>query len=429
MEKLEFVIIAAAVLSYSFVSGRLANTWITAPMVFAAFGFAVGDAGLGLVSLSISHGAIHLLAEVTLVLVLFSDAARIDLRLLIKDHSLPTRMLAIGMPLTIAAGTAVAMALPLGLDLVHAALLAAVLAPTDAALGQSVVSNPAVPVRIRQALNVESGLNDGIAVPVVVLLAALATATAVQETSYTDFATFGGLQVVLGPIAGIIVGTAGGRLMDAAAGRGWMSMSFEGPAILAAAGIAFAGAELIGGNGFIAAFVAGLCFGFVVGDRCKFILEFAESEGQLLTLIAFLVFGAIMLPELLHGLTWSMAVYALLSLTLIRLVPIAISLIGTGVSPTTTLFLGWFGPRGLASILFALLIVEQLGTHQAHTIMLVTILTVAMSIIAHGISAAPAAARYGRMTRAQGDCAETEPVSEMPTRTGYVLAVIEEEKS
>lgn len=429
MEKLEFVIIAGAVLTYSFVSGRLSSTWVTAPMVFAIFGLAVGGAGMGLVSLQVSHGAIHLLAEITLVLVLFSDAARIDLRLLIRDHSIPTRMLAIGMPLTIALGTAVALALPLGLDLVHAALLAAVLAPTDAALGQSVVSNPAVPVRIRQALNVESGLNDGIAVPVVVLLAALAVASTAADTSYTGFAAFGALQVTLGPITGVIVGSLGGRLMDHAASRGWMSMSFEGPAVLAAAGLAFAGSELIGGNGFIAAFVAGLCFGFVIGDRCKFILEFAESEGQLLTLITFLVFGAIMLPELLHGLTWSMVLYAILSLTIIRLLPIALSLLGTGLSPSTTLFLGWFGPRGLASILFALLIVEQLGTAQAHTIMLVTILTVGMSIIAHGVSAAPAARRYGAMARARGECPETEPAPEMPTRTGYVITVSEEENS
>ncbi len=429
MEKFEFVIIAGAVLSYSFISGRLSSTWITAPMVFAMFGLVVGEAGFGVISLQVSHGAMHLLAEITLVLVLFSDAARIDLRLLIRDHSLPTRMLAIGMPLTIAGGTAVALALPLGLDLVHAALLAAVLAPTDAALGQSVVSNPAVPVRIRQALNVESGLNDGIAVPVVVLLAALATASAAAQTSYADLAAFGGLQVTLGPITGVVVGTLGGRLMDAAASRGWMSMAFEGPAVLAAAGLAFAASELLGGNGFIAAFVAGLCFGFAIGDRCKFVLEFAESEGQLLTLITFLVFGAIMLPELLHGLTWSMALYAVLSLTVIRLLPIALSLLGTGLSPATNLFLGWFGPRGLASILFALLIVEQLGTAQAHTIMLITILTVGMSIIAHGVTAAPAARRYGAMVKAQGDCPEIEPVSEIPTRTGYVLTDIEKENS
>jgi len=428
MDKLGFVIIATGILGFSFVSGRLKDSWITPPMVFAVFGLIIGAAGLGLAPLDISHGMIHLLAEITLVLVLFSDAARIDLRALIRDHSLPVRMLVIGMPLTIAAGTAVALALPLGLDLYHAALLAAVLAPTDAALGQSVVSNANVPVRIRQALNVESGLNDGIAVPIVLLFATLAAAgDSPAGTSLPEFLTFGGLQIVMGPLAGIIVGAAGARLMDWTVRNGWMSMAFEGPAVLAAAGLAFAGAELIGGNGFIAAFTAGLSFGFVVGDRCKFILEFAESEGQLLTLLTFLVFGAIMLPELAHGLSWSVVVYAVLSLTVIRLLPVALSLLGTGVNPITTLFLAWFGPRGLASVLFALLILERMETPQAHTIMLVTIVTVTMSILAHGVSASPAAAFYGRHARAQGECVENEPVPEMPTRTGYVTAGPNEE--
>ncbi len=427
MDKSEFAIIAACILLFSFVSGRLRNTSLTAPMVFAAFGFVVGAGVLNYMSLDVTHGAVHLLAEVTLVLVLFSDAARIDLRALIRDHSLPVRMLAIGMPMTIAAGTLVALALPLEFDLVHAALLAAVLAPTDAALGQSVVSNPAVPVRVRQALNVESGLNDGIAVPVVVLLATLALADASEASDYSTFLAFGALQVTLGPLAGLLIGTIGGRLMDRTAARGWMSMAFEGPAVLALAGLAFACSELIGGNGFIAAFVAGLCFGYVIGGKCGFILEFAESEGQLLTLAAFMVFGAVMLPEVLHGLSWAHVIYAVLSLTVIRMFPVALSLMGSGINPTTTMFLGWFGPRGLASILFALLIVERLGTPQAQSIMQITILTIALSIVLHGITAAPVAAWYGRMTKARGDCPENEPVSEMPARTGHVGSTPNEE--
>jgi NhaP-type Na+/H+ or K+/H+ antiporter len=428
MDTYGIVIIAAGVLGFSLVSGRLNNTILTAPMVFAAFGLAIGGAGLGLAQVDISHGLIHTLAEITLVLVLFSDAARIDLRLLLRDHNLPLRMLLIGMPLTIAAGTAVAFMLPLGLDFFHAALLAAVLAPTDAALGQSVVSNANVPVRIRQALNVESGLNDGIAVPVVVFLAALAAAGAGDATGNTyDYLTFGALQVILGPLTGIAVGCLGGWLIDAAVRRGWMSMSFEGAAVLAMAGIAFAGAELIGGNGFIAAFTAGLTFGYVIKGRCAFLLEFVESEGQLLTLITFLIFGAVMLPELADGLTWTMVLYAVGSLTVIRLIPVALSLIGTGVSGMTVLFLGWFGPRGLASALFGLLILEQLHTPQSETILLVTIVTIALSIVLHGLTAAPAAAAYGRMATTKGECAENQPASEMPTRTGYVTSEHQED--
>jgi len=427
MDTLGFVIIALGILAFSFVSGRLKDSLITAPMVFAAFGLIIGGAGLGLAKVDVSHGLIHTLAEITLVLVLFSDAARIDLRALLRDHSLPQRMLLIGMPLTMAAGTAIALALPLGLDLYHAALLAAVLAPTDAALGQSVVSNPNVPVRIRQALNVESGLNDGIAVPFVLLFAALAAGGATDTEATSDILTSGALQILLGPVAGIAVGCLGGWLIDATVRRGWMSMTFEGPAVLAMAALAFTGAELIGGNGFIAAFVAGLTFGYVIEGHCKFLLEFAESEGQLLTLVTFLIFGAVMLPELAHGITWAMVLYAVLSLTVIRMVPIALSLLGTGVSGATGLFLGWFGPRGLASVLFGLLILERLETPGSQTILIVTILTVGLSIVAHGITAAPAALAYGRMARAKGECAENEIVSEMPTRAGFVTLEIEEE--
>ena len=427
MNTLGFVIISLGILAFSFVSGRLKDSIITAPMVFAAFGLIIGGAGLGLANVDVSHGLIHTLAEITLVLVLFSDAARIDLRALLRDHSLPQRMLLIGMPLTMVAGTAIALAFPLGLDLYHAALLAAVLAPTDAALGQSVVSNPNVPVRVRQALNVESGLNDGIAVPFVLLFAALAAGGATDTDATSSILTSGALQILLGPVAGIAVGCLGGWLIDTAVRKEWMSMAFEGPAVLAMAALAFTGAELIGGNGFIAAFVAGLTFGYIVEGGCKFLLEFAESEGQLLTLVTFLIFGAVMLPELAHGVSWAMVLYAVLSLTVIRMVPIALSLMGTGVSAATSLFLGWFGPRGLASVLFGLLILERLDTPGSQTILLVTILTVGLSIIAHGITAAPLALAYGRMARAKGECAENEPVSEMPTRAGFVTLKTEEE--
>ena len=427
MSTLGFIIIALGILAYSFVSERLKDSLLTAPMVFAAFGLAVSGAGLGVAEIDVSHGLIHTLAEVTLVLVLFSDAARIDLRALIRDHNLPLRMLLIGMPIIMVAGTVAALALPLGLDLYHAALLAAVLAPTDAALGQSVVSNPKVPVRIRQALNVESGLNDGIAVPFVLLFAALAAGGAAHGGSFTGILSDGALQVILGPIAGIAVGCLGGWMTEMAARRNWMSMSFEGPAILAMAALAYTGSEFIGGNGFIAAFVAGLTFGHVIKGHCAFLLEFAESEGQILTLITFLIFGAVMLPELGHGVSWATVLYALLSLTVIRILPVVLSLAGTGVSGATAMFLGWFGPRGLASVLFGLLILEQLDTPGSKTILMVTILTVALSIIAHGVTASPLARAYGRMAKAQGECAENEPVSEMPTRAGFVAGQPKEE--
>ncbi len=416
---LDVAIIAVAVLIYSLVSEKMQAGLLTPPMAFAAFGYAVGSGGLGVVHLDVSHGAIHLLAEITLVLVLFSDAARINFRLLIRDHNLPVRMLLVGMPLVIAFGTAVAYMLPLGLGLTDAALLAAVLAPTDAALGQSVVSNPRIPVRIRQALNVESGLNDGLAVPFVFFFAGL-VGVSHGSTDVSALAQFAGGQVVLGPLVGLAVGFCAALAIDKAAKNGWLGESFEGPAVLAMAGLSYGLAQLIGGNGFIAAFMAGLLFGYVIENRCKFLLEFAESEGQTLSLLAFLVFGAAMLPEIIEHLNVWMLLYAVLSLTVIRMIPIALSLIGTGISGATMAFLGWFGPRGLASILFGLLVLEEMHTKATSAILTITVLTVGLSIVLHGLTAAPLSKWYAGFVAKRGECVESEPVSDMATRAGYV---------
>jgi NhaP-type Na+/H+ or K+/H+ antiporter len=415
-----FAVIAAGVVLFGLVSKRLEGTIITAPMVFAVFGLLIGEAVFGLAHLDFGHGFIHGLAEVTLILVLFSDAARIDLRQLRRDHNLPVRMLLIGLPLAIVLGTLVGLVLPLGLSFWEAALLAAILAPTDAALGQSVVSSRLVPTRIRQALNVESGLNDGIALPLVLLFACLASAANAGEAEQ-NWILFGAMQVTLGPLAGVVIGGLGAWLIDRAAANGWMEESYEGLAILGVAFLAFAGAEITGGNGFIAAFVGGLVFGNRVRGRCGFVFEFAEAEGQLLTLLTFLIFGAAILPQAAGDIGWAAPAYTVLSLTVVRMLPITLSLFGAGVRLPTVGFLGWFGPRGLASILFALFVLEEAPMPAADHILAVTIVTVAFSILAHGVTAAPAARWYGAVARRMGECEENKPVSEMPTRTGYVM--------
>ncbi|MEO1608760.1 MAG: cation:proton antiporter [Pseudomonadota bacterium] len=412
--------IGLGVLAYCLISGRLHNTMITPPMVFALFGLAIGTVGLDLLDMKVSHDLIHTLAEITLALVLFSDAARIDVRLLARDHDLPMRMLAIGMPLTILFGTLAALALPLGLGIFEAALLAAILAPTDAALGQAVVSSRLVPVRIRQALNVESGLNDGIALPFVYLFAALMTMNAAAGDT-ASLALFTLKQLTLGPLVGVGVGIIIGYLAVRANRSGWMDLVFEGPMVLATVALAFAGADAVGGNSFIAVFVAGLTFGRMLDGKCKFILEFAEAEGQMLILIAFMLFGAVMLPELIGHVTWPMLAYAALSLTVIRMLPVALSLLGTGVGLASIGFLGWFGPRGLASILFGLLVLERFHSETVSTILAIVTLTVLISVFAHGMTAVPFARWYGRMTAKQGLCPEKQDVSEIPLRTNNAI--------
>jgi len=293
------------------------------------------------------------------------------------------------------------------------------LAPTDAALGQSVVSAKAVPLRIRQSINIESGLNDGIALPAVLLFAALAGA-AHGGNEAGDWLRFGLMQVTLGPLAGAIIGYAGARLIDTAAERGWTTTASQGIGILSLAVLAYVLAEMIGGNGFISAFVAGVVFGNSIRHPCTFLFEFMESEGQLLMLITFLVFGAALLPEGLAHVDVTVVVYALLSLTAIRMIPIALSLLGSGIRMPTYLFLGWFGPRGLASILFVLLILEEAEIPHRDEIFSITVVTVALSVILHGISAAPLAKVYGRLAERMGECEEGKAVSDMPLREGLM---------
>jgi NhaP-type Na+/H+ or K+/H+ antiporter len=419
MDLLSLAIIVGGLLLYSLISGRLQGTIVTAPLVFIIFGFAVGPGGFNLTDVDVDHSAIHVIAEFTLILVLFADAARIDLDRVRLDHNLPTRMLIIGLPLAIVAGTVVATQLFPAFSLWEAALLAALLAPTDAALGQSVMSSRAVPVRIRQAINVESGLNDGIALPAVLLLAALAGGGQ-GAAQAGEWVRFGLLQVIIGPLAGVAIGYVGARLLDKAIERGWTSTAFQGIGILSLAVLTYVVAELIGGNGFIAAFIGGMVFGHSIRNPCTFLFEFMESEGQLLVLITFLIFGAALLPEGIAHLTPTVFLYAVLSLTVIRMLPISMSLFGSGLGSPSHLFLGWFGPRGLASILFVLLILEESDAPHLDELLSVTVITVALSALLHGVSAAPLARRYGRLVERMGECEESRPAAELPLREGHI---------
>lgn len=417
MELITVIIIAGLLLSYSLVSARIEGTLFTAPILFVAFGFLIGPGGFSLAEMDVEHTAIHTIAELTLILVLFSDAARIDLKKVRDDHNLPVRMLLVGLPLVMIAGCVIAIPLFPQFSIWEAALLAALLAPTDAALGQTVVTSKLIPLRVRQAINVESGLNDGIALPAVLMFAAMADAagSAGESGQWLKFAV---MQVTLGPLVGVVVGFVGARLLDSAARRGWSTKALQGVGILALSILAYALAEWVGGNGFISAFVSGMVFGNSLRHPINYLFEFMESEGQLLMLITFLVFGAALLPEGLHHVNLTVVIYAVLSLTVIRMVPIVLSLIGSGVRAPTFLFLGWFGPRGLASILFVLLILEESQVPHREEILCVTVITVALSVLLHGISAAPLARIYGRFCERSGEGEENKSVSHVPFRKG-----------
>ncbi len=323
-------------------------------------------------------------------------------------------MLGFGLPLTVLAGAAAAVWLFPGIGIWHAALLGAILAPTDAALGQAVVNDERTPMQIRQALNVESGLNDGLAFPAVLVFLSL---TGGAETrAPEEWALFIALQLGMGPLVGLAVGWFGGLAAERMAGAGWMNRVFLQISGLSLALMAYAGAELLHGNGFIAAFTAGLVIG-MRSEALKGPLEdFGEVEAQLLSLVVFIAFGAIMLPAALAGAGWDIVAYAALSLTLVRMVPVALSLLGTDLAPVSRLYLGWFGPRGLASILYLLLIVEAAELAPGSTVYDAVVVTVAASILLHGASARWLAGVYARSI-ARGEApAEHRQVTPFATR-------------
>jgi NhaP-type Na+/H+ or K+/H+ antiporter len=420
MNEESILTITVFIVLFALVSGRLQRGILTPPMVFTVFGLLISPYVLNMLSSLPDSKFIHTLAEITLILVLFTDAARIDLSQLQHEHNIPVRLLIIGMPLSIILGTLLAAGLFAGLSFWECAVLAIILAPTDAALGQAVVSSPKVPVRIRQALNVESGLNDGIALPV--LLIALSLGAVTEHAGSTSYWwLFTAKQLLLGPLIGIFVGYSGAKLILISSKHHWLTDTFRDISILTFAFIAYIAAGIIGGNGFIAAFVAGLTLGNTAKGLCICLYEFAETEGQLLNLVVFLVFGATMVPLVLDGLTPVAILYSVLTLTVVRMLPVIISLAGSGLRWETGLFLGWFGPRGLASILFALLVVEHSDLVHRQEILMIVLTTVLLSIFLHGATANVGAALYQKilsLCKSRGDsvAAEHKETSEMPVR-------------
>ncbi len=385
------LVICLVTVAFTMVARRLSSTVLTAPMLFIFIGVVLSVTGL--LSEHQAHDLLHPVAEVALVILLFLDAARTDIVALYKRHVWPARMLFVGLPASIALGCLAGVILFPAWPFAAVALVAAILAPTDAALGQAVVENEDVPLQPRRALTVESGLNDGLALPVILFFASL---TAAETTANGgDWLIFGAKQIVLGPIMGAIVGAVGGWALLRAQAAGSTSDTYEGIGALALAGAAYIAAVTVGGNGFISAFVAGLAFGGVVKGACSFVYEFTESEGQMLAWGSFLLLGAALVPDAVAHLTWPVFALILTSLFIVRPLAIWVALIGTDTSPLTRLFFGWFGPRGLATALFALLVIEQIPEEYGEQILHIAVNTVWISALLHGISAAPAARWYG----------------------------------
>jgi sodium/hydrogen antiporter len=390
---LAVALVMATVFLWGVLSARLDRADLSAPIVFVTAGLLLAEV-FHVFEPDVSRESTQLLAEVTLVWMLFADASRIGLREFRTDLGVYVRLLGVGLALTIVSGALLATWL-LGMGVWMAVLVGAALAPTDAALGSSVMTNPAVPERIRRILNVESGLNDGIATPVVVVAIAGVAATESVQGLPTVAAAIADLAI--GIAIGIGVGAGGGLAMRKARLRGWDAEDFAGPAVLALALMAYALTVWVDGNGFVAAFVGGLAFGSSSGPGGTKEVYYVEQTSGLVSVLTWLVFGAVAVPIVWELATWQVVAYAVLSLTVVRMLPVALSLIGTGMPPATVAFVGWFGPRGLASVIFALIAADELDAGADGAVAVIG-MTVLISVFAHGFSARPLATRFGAIT-------------------------------
>ena len=390
------ILFALLIFAFGLVSRFAERNSVTGPMVFMTVGILGSSLALGFVHVTPDMGPVKLVAELALTLVLFIDATMINRGVFARgSRAILVRLLLIGLPLTMLLGTVVGAWMFEGIGIWAVVLMAFILSPTDAALGQAVVKSEAVPIDIRQSISVESGLNDGIALPPILIVMALLGAEAGDhEGAWLGFVI---KQVTLGPVVGLAVGWIGGMLMQKMSEKGWTEETFQRLSALPMAILAFAFAESVEGNGFIAAFVAGLGFTAAISSEHvrHQVQEFGETEGMQLILVVFLIFGLAMVPAAVPYWGVRELIYALLSLTVIRMLPVAVSLTGSKLDWSTIAFIGWFGPRGIASVLYLLMAVAAIGIDGYERIMSVIVLTIMISVFAHGISATPLSRLYG----------------------------------
>ena len=394
-------ITAAFVFCYCLVATRLERTKFNGPLVFVACGLILGPYCLGLVAMDVDGETLKTLAEITLAVVLFTDSAGANLPVLMRFRRLPARLLLIGLPLTIGLGFLTGCLLYNNLTWIELALLATMLAPTDAALGQAVINDDAVPSSVREGLNVESGLNDGICVPVLLLFLAISSDSLPTGAVLSQMLELPLQAIGIGTLVGIVSAVVGCVSINGSVQRNWLDGAWTQIPVIALALVCFSISQWLGGSGFIACFVGGLIFGGLIQRQKAALLKAADGTGDVLSMITWFIFGALFIGDCLLAPQWQAIVYALLSLSVIRILPVCLAVIGMGLETDSKLFMGWFGPRGLASIVF-IVMVNEANLPGANTLVQAVTWTVLLSVILHGITANPLANAYALRTKTRG---------------------------
>ncbi|MEA1982357.1 MAG: cation:proton antiporter [Campylobacterota bacterium] len=389
-------IIALIVLVYGFFSKKLEQLNISGPMFFLLIGILLSPLGLNLIHIALDSDILKMVAEIALILVLFTDSSQLSLKKFKTEWKISARLLLIGLPITIVFSTYLATLMFPNEPLLYLLLMALILAPTDAALGKAVVTDRLVPEEIRSSINVESGLNDGIVFPllITVILLIISHQELGEDNSWILYLFE---QISLGFIIGAISGFVGAKVLTRAVDKLWIKDVYRNLSPVSLAILTYYIAEHLGGNGFIAAFVSGAFFGNFSRLLDTHAERFLESDGEVLILISFLVFGLTFIPTTIEFWNMKVIIYSLLSLTAFRMIPVAFSLIGLGLSFKSKLFIGWFGPRGIASILYVMTVAHKIEiVDMQSTLFSVITLTILLSIILHGLSAQPLVNLYAK---------------------------------
>ena len=389
-------ILAVFGFAFSVVAGRIENSRISGPIIFIFFGLLAGPQFLGFINFDIEAVELRVVADLTLALVLFIDAANADLKTLRTHATIPRRMLLIGLPLCIVLGAWTGTVIFPGLGLWEVCLLATMLAATDAALGKGVVTNEAVPDRVRQGLNAESGLNDGLAVPFLFMFLALATGATDPDQGAGLAVKLVLKEIGIGIAVALVLVNIAVPVLRFARDHGWITDIWRQIPVVTLSLACFAVAQALHGSGFIASFVGGLIFGYFARERTHALVLAGEGIAELLAMLTWVIFGAVMVGQYWSIMTWDVVIYSLLSLTVIRVLPMLLALIGTGETFETKLFLAWFGPRGLASIVFLIIVGGSDLASKSLMIQVVTC-TITLCVIAHGLSANIWADRLARV--------------------------------
>jgi len=395
-------IIAVFAVVFSAVAGRIERSMVTGPILFLLFGLLCGPLGLGILDMEIENAELRIIADITLALILFIDAANANLKVLRRNLKIPGRMLLVGMPLVILLGVGFGWYLFPGISLYELCILATILAATDAALGKGVITNKDVPARIREGLNAESGLNDGLAVPILFVFIALATGSGGDQGSSSLALGLVARELGIGLAVGLGLTLVAFWLVTWCRHKGWLSDTWTQIFVVGLALACFATAQSLHGSGYIAAFAGGLLFGYLARSDTHKLVHSAEGIGELLAMTTWIIFGAVVVGQAWLGLTWPIAVYSLLSLTVIRMLPMVLSLSGTGEGLESKLFLAWFGPRGLASIVF-IIIVAGYELPGFETLAYTVACTVTLCVLAHGLTANAWARGFGSRSKASGN--------------------------